>query len=118
MTDDESATSTAGSPARRGGTLRGQTLVVIGGSAGIGLETARLARDEGAELIITARNPGRLEVSVGSWAPASLPSTPPTSTGSRGSRGDLSRVADIPATLMITLDRRASRTRAHSRATA
>jgi NAD(P)-dependent dehydrogenase (short-subunit alcohol dehydrogenase family) len=34
---------------------------VIGGSAGIGLETARLARDEGAELIITARNPGRLE---------------------------------------------------------
>ncbi len=46
MTDDESATATAGSPARRGGTLRGQTLVVIGGSAGIGLETARLARDE------------------------------------------------------------------------
>jgi NAD(P)-dependent dehydrogenase (short-subunit alcohol dehydrogenase family) len=41
--------------------LRGQTLVVIGGSAGIGLETARLARDEGAELIITARNPERLE---------------------------------------------------------
>jgi NAD(P)-dependent dehydrogenase (short-subunit alcohol dehydrogenase family) len=34
---------------------------VIGGSAGIGLETARLARDEGAELIITARNPERLE---------------------------------------------------------
>jgi len=61
VTDDEGATSTAGSPARRGGTLRGQTLVVIGGSAGIGLETARLARDEGAELIITARNPERLE---------------------------------------------------------
>ena len=61
MTDDESATSIAESPARHGGTLRGQTLVVIGGSAGIGLETARLARDEGAELIITARNPERLE---------------------------------------------------------
>ena len=41
--------------------LRGQTVVVIGGSAGIGLETARRARDEGAELIITARNPDRLQ---------------------------------------------------------
>src|SRR5438046_1454776 len=29
------------------GALRGQTVVVIGGSAGIGLETARLARAEG-----------------------------------------------------------------------
>ena len=61
MTDDESATSTAVPPAQRGEALRGQTLVVIGGSAGIGLDTARLARDEGAELIITARNPERLE---------------------------------------------------------
>jgi NAD(P)-dependent dehydrogenase (short-subunit alcohol dehydrogenase family) len=61
VTDAENATSTAVSPAQRGGALRGQTLVVIGGSAGIGLETARLARDEGAELIITARNPERLE---------------------------------------------------------
>src|SRR5437870_243012 len=36
--------------------LLGQTVVVIGGSAGIGLETARCARAEGARLIITARN--------------------------------------------------------------
>jgi len=42
-------------------TLRGQTVVVIGGSAGIGLETARLARAEGAEVILTGRNPDRLE---------------------------------------------------------
>ena len=41
--------------------LPGQTVVVIGGSAGIGLETARLARAEGAEVIIAARNPERLE---------------------------------------------------------
>jgi NAD(P)-dependent dehydrogenase (short-subunit alcohol dehydrogenase family) len=41
--------------------LSGQTVVVIGGSAGIGLETARLARAEGAEVILTARNPERLE---------------------------------------------------------
>ena len=40
--------------------LVGQTVVVIGGSAGIGLETARKARAEGAEVILTARNPDRL----------------------------------------------------------
>jgi NAD(P)-dependent dehydrogenase (short-subunit alcohol dehydrogenase family) len=41
--------------------LSGQTVVVIGGSAGIGLETARLARAEGADVILVARNPERLE---------------------------------------------------------
>jgi NAD(P)-dependent dehydrogenase (short-subunit alcohol dehydrogenase family) len=34
--------------------------VVIGGSAGIGLETARRARVEGAEVILTGRTPERL----------------------------------------------------------
>lgn len=37
--------------------LRGQTVVLIGGSAGIGLETARRAQAEGAEVILTGRNP-------------------------------------------------------------
>jgi NAD(P)-dependent dehydrogenase (short-subunit alcohol dehydrogenase family) len=41
--------------------LDGQTVVVIGGSLGIGLETARRARAEGAKVIITARNAERLE---------------------------------------------------------
>jgi NAD(P)-dependent dehydrogenase (short-subunit alcohol dehydrogenase family) len=41
--------------------LLGQTVVVIGGSAGIGLETARLARVEGADVILTGRDVGRLE---------------------------------------------------------
>jgi len=41
--------------------LTGQTVVVIGGSAGIGLETARLARAEGADVILTGRDPERLE---------------------------------------------------------
>jgi NAD(P)-dependent dehydrogenase (short-subunit alcohol dehydrogenase family) len=41
--------------------LDGQTVVVIGGSAGIGLETARLVRHEGAEVVLTGRNPERLE---------------------------------------------------------
>jgi NAD(P)-dependent dehydrogenase (short-subunit alcohol dehydrogenase family) len=42
-------------------TMQGQTVVVIGGSAGIGLETARQARAAGAEVILAARNPERLE---------------------------------------------------------
>jgi NAD(P)-dependent dehydrogenase (short-subunit alcohol dehydrogenase family) len=41
--------------------LLGQTVVVIGGSAGIGLETARRARAEGADVILTGRNPERLQ---------------------------------------------------------
>lgn len=41
--------------------LAGQTVVVIGGSAGIGLETARAARAAGADVILTGRNPDRLE---------------------------------------------------------
>jgi len=41
--------------------LAGQTVVVIGGSSGIGLETARRARDEGAEVILTARDAERLQ---------------------------------------------------------
>ena len=40
--------------------LLGQTVVMIGGSSGIGLETARLARARGADIIITARDPDRL----------------------------------------------------------
>jgi NAD(P)-dependent dehydrogenase (short-subunit alcohol dehydrogenase family) len=40
--------------------LAGQTVVLIGGSAGIGLETARRARLEGAEVVLTGRNADRL----------------------------------------------------------
>ncbi len=40
--------------------LRGQRVLVLGGSAGIGLETARLARARGADVILVARDPGRL----------------------------------------------------------
>jgi NAD(P)-dependent dehydrogenase (short-subunit alcohol dehydrogenase family) len=40
--------------------LAGQTVVVIGGSSGIGLETARRARAEGADVILAGRNPDRL----------------------------------------------------------
>jgi NAD(P)-dependent dehydrogenase (short-subunit alcohol dehydrogenase family) len=49
---------------RRDPSLVGQTVVLIGGSAGIGLETARLARAEGAEVILTGRNPERLSTAA------------------------------------------------------
>jgi NAD(P)-dependent dehydrogenase (short-subunit alcohol dehydrogenase family) len=54
-------TATSTGFTRREPELLGQTVVVIGGSAGIGLETARRARAEGAEVILTGRDPGRLE---------------------------------------------------------
>src|SRR5262245_35803223 len=53
--------ATTASPIPREPELIGQTVVVIGGSAGIGLETARRARGEGANVILTGRNPERLQ---------------------------------------------------------
>ena len=55
------STSTTTSSIQREPELQGQTVVVIGGSAGIGLETARRARAEGADVILTARNPEHLQ---------------------------------------------------------
>ncbi|MFE0389000.1 SDR family oxidoreductase [Streptomyces bungoensis] len=43
------------------GELAGQTVVVVGGSAGIGLETARRVRESGGEVILAARNAERLK---------------------------------------------------------
>jgi NAD(P)-dependent dehydrogenase (short-subunit alcohol dehydrogenase family) len=43
------------------GSLLGQTVVVLGGSAGIGLATARAATAEGAGVVITGRTGSRLE---------------------------------------------------------
>jgi NAD(P)-dependent dehydrogenase (short-subunit alcohol dehydrogenase family) len=60
--------------------LLGQTVVLIGGSAGIGLETARLARREGAEVVLTGRNPERLEQAahdVGARSTAAFDATDP-----------------------------------------
>jgi NAD(P)-dependent dehydrogenase (short-subunit alcohol dehydrogenase family) len=54
------STGTTAAPTQRPPELLGQTVVVIGGSAGIGLETARRARAEGAKVILTGRNPERL----------------------------------------------------------
>jgi NAD(P)-dependent dehydrogenase (short-subunit alcohol dehydrogenase family) len=54
------AAKSAPSPTQREPELLNQTVLVIGGSAGIGLETARRARQEGAKVVITGRNPNRL----------------------------------------------------------
>jgi NAD(P)-dependent dehydrogenase (short-subunit alcohol dehydrogenase family) len=60
--------------------LAGQTVVAIGGSAGIGLETARQARALGAGVIVTGRNPERLEraaAEVGATSSAAFDATDP-----------------------------------------
>jgi NAD(P)-dependent dehydrogenase (short-subunit alcohol dehydrogenase family) len=54
------AASINSSPVHRERDLLGQIVLVIGGSSGIGLETARLARAQGAGIILTARDPDRL----------------------------------------------------------
>ncbi len=55
------STATVANTTRREPALLGQTVVVIGGSLGIGLETGRLVRAEGAKLILTGRDPERLD---------------------------------------------------------
>jgi len=60
--------------------LAGQTVVLIGGSAGMGLETARRARAEGADVILTGRNHGRLEraaAEIGARSSAAFDATDP-----------------------------------------
>ncbi len=66
-----SAATTATS-VRREPELTGQTVVVIGGSSGIGLETARRARAEGARLILTGRDPERLQLAARELEPLSI----------------------------------------------
>ena len=76
MTTDSTPTSSA----QREPGLLGQTVVVIGGSAGIGLETARRARVEGAEVVITARDPEHLQRAardVGARSTAAFDATDP-----------------------------------------
>ncbi|QYB04722.1 SDR family oxidoreductase [Rhodococcus sp. USK10] len=75
MTSENTAASVQREPE-----LAGQTVVLIGGSAGIGLETARRARMEGADVILTGRNPDRLEAAaadVGTQRTAAFDATDP-----------------------------------------
>jgi NAD(P)-dependent dehydrogenase (short-subunit alcohol dehydrogenase family) len=70
--------ATARKESERAGKLLGQTVVLIGGSAGIGLETARLARAEGADVILTARDSDHLRragIEVGAVSTAAFDAT-------------------------------------------
>ena len=51
-------------PSRREPDLLDQTVVLIGGSSGIGLETARRARSEGASVVLTGRDRDRLHLAA------------------------------------------------------
>jgi NAD(P)-dependent dehydrogenase (short-subunit alcohol dehydrogenase family) len=73
-------TAAAVSPTQRAPELSGQTVVLIGGSSGIGLETARRARAEGANVVLTGRNPDRLKqaaAEVGALSSAAFDATDP-----------------------------------------
>lgn len=54
-------TATTLSPTQQRLELLGQTVVLIGGRSGIGLATARRARVDGAKVILTGRDPDRLQ---------------------------------------------------------
>jgi NADP-dependent 3-hydroxy acid dehydrogenase YdfG len=56
--------ATVASTTEREPELLGKLVVVIGGSAGMGFETARRARAEGADVIVTGRNPDRLQTAA------------------------------------------------------
>lgn len=60
--------------------LAGQTIVVVGGSAGIGFETASLASAEGAGVVLTGRDPDRLQraaAELGALSSAAFDATDP-----------------------------------------
>jgi NAD(P)-dependent dehydrogenase (short-subunit alcohol dehydrogenase family) len=79
MTTEPSVT-----PTQRDRELLGQTVVVIGGSAGIGLATARRARAEGAEVVLVGRNRERLQHAAVERIVAALVARRPTRRHRRG----------------------------------
>jgi NAD(P)-dependent dehydrogenase (short-subunit alcohol dehydrogenase family) len=53
--------------------LKGKKVVVVGGSSGIGLSTAELAKAEGAEVIIASRNADRLKAVAAKMGVTAIP---------------------------------------------
>src|SRR6202040_2853157 len=53
--------------------LAGKKVVVVGGSSGIGLATAELARREGAAVIVASRNVDRLDAGAARLNPIAIP---------------------------------------------
>lgn len=50
--------------------LQNQRIAIIGGSSGIGLETARQAIEQGAEVVIASRSEAKLQAAVNQLGPA------------------------------------------------
>jgi NADP-dependent 3-hydroxy acid dehydrogenase YdfG len=71
------STAAAASPAAREPDLPGQTVVVIDGSAGTGLEPARRARAEGAGVILVNRHSARLQHAASELGALGTAPTPP-----------------------------------------
>jgi len=77
-------TAPAVSISQRDPALLGQTVVVIGGSSGMGLETARHARAEGAAVILTGLNRDGLEraaAELGALSYSAFDATDPAALG-------------------------------------
>jgi len=53
--------------------LAGQKVVVVGGSSGIGLSTAELAKSEGADVVIASRDPERLKAAAAKLGATAIP---------------------------------------------
>ena len=85
------STATVAPPADREPELLGQTVVVIGGSAGIGLETARRARAEGANALLSEAI--ILAIHQGGWAHFS---TPPSALAAAFTEARLSDGLQLP----------------------
>src|SRR6202044_4256615 len=74
------STTTLPSPIHHEPALLSQTVFLIGGSSGIGFETARRAGAEGAKIILTARDPERLKhaaTEIGASSTAAFDATDP-----------------------------------------
>ena len=63
--------------------LAGKKVVVVGGSSGIGLATAELAKREGAEVIVASRNAERLNTIAGKLGATAIPTLGPCATDVR-----------------------------------
>jgi len=80
--------------------LAGKTAIVTGGSAGIGLATAKALYSEGVNVVIAARNQARLEQAV-----LDIQSLPTTGAKVISISADISQGEDIAKVVSTTLER-------------